>query len=161
MAARDEQGDKRRGELRILHRRREQVPLEVIHADETSAAGVRQRLRVHDAHQQRPDESGSLRDGDGVHRAPRHARFGARALDDRRQGGEVGAAGELGNDAAEHLMDVLRQDDQAGELGRAAPAAPHEDGGRSLVARCLDAEQDLSHGPSSCAGRPSREWPGR
>src|SRR5439155_6696057 len=62
----------------------------------------------------------------------------------------MGTARQLGDDAAEDFVDVLRQNDEARQL------AVHEDGGRCFVARRLDAEDGVSHdggGRGAGAGR--------
>src|SRR2546422_8701740 len=51
---------------------------------------------------------------------------------------------------------VLRQDDEARHLR--PPLLANEHGGGGLVARRLDAEDDLSHGPSGASG-PLRRAP--
>ncbi len=71
-----------------------------------------------------------------------------RAVDHDGQGREMRPAREFRHHAPEHPMHVLRQDDEARELGRAAVA--HEDRGGRLVARGLDPQHDVSHG-RSCA----------
>jgi hypothetical protein len=58
----------------------------------------------------------------------------------------VGTARELGDDAAEDLVHVLRQDGEAREL------TLDEDGRRRLIAGGFDAEDDLSHDDSGVAG---------
>ena len=48
-------------------------------------------------------------------------------------------ARQLGHDAAEDLVNVLRQNDETRQL------AVHENGGRCFVAPRLDAEDGVSH----------------
>jgi len=120
------------------------VSFHVVHADEITVAGIRQRLGVHDAHEQRAHEPRPLGHRDRFHGAPPHARFRQRAVHHRGKRRQMRAARELGHNAAEHLVDVLGQDDEAREL-RAAGLA-HEHCRRGLVARRFDAEDDLSHG---------------
>ena len=147
MAPRHEQGDKGRGQVRILECGCEQMPFHVMHPDQLAVSRVGERLCVHDADKQRSDQPGSLGHRHGIHRAPRHPRLGERAFHHRRQRAEVGATRQLRYDAAEHLVHVLRQDDEPRELG--TPAIAHEDGRRGLVAGRFDAEDDVSHVPSS------------
>ena len=119
-----------------------------MHADQGAIAGVGEGLGVHHAHQQRAYQPRSLGDRHRVHGAPAHARLDEGAFHDRGEGREVRPARELGDDAAEDLVHVLRQDDEARELRRAPPS--YEYGCRRLVAGVLDSQHDVSHGPS-CA----------
>ena len=146
MAARDEEGDERGREVAVLQCRREQMAFHVMDADERPVARVGERLGIHDADEQRAREARARSDRDGVYRRHRDARFRDGAIHDRGQRGEVRAARQLRHDAAEHLVHVLRQDDQACEL------AIDQNRGRRLVAGRLDAEDDVSHGESGCDG---------
>jgi len=149
VASRDEQGDERRGEVGVLHGRREEMPLHVMHPDQGPGSRVRERFRVQDADQERAHEPRSLGDGDRVHGAPVDARLREGPLHDGGEGGEVRAAGQLGDHAAEHAVHVLRQDDEARELRRPSRPVAHEHRGRGLVAGGLDPQDDVSHGRSS------------
>ena len=66
VSARHEQRGERRHGVRVLERRREQVPFHVMHADERRARPVRERLAERHADEQRADESRPVCDGDGV-----------------------------------------------------------------------------------------------
>jgi len=118
-----------------------------MHADQLAVPRVGKRLGVHHTHQQRADEARPLRHRHRVDGAPGESRLGERAVHHRRQGSEVRPTGELRHHPAEHLVYVLGEDDEAGELG--APVLAHEDGGRCLVAGRLDAQNDVSHVRSS------------
>jgi len=113
-----------------------------MHADERAALSIGQRLGVDDPDEQRADEPRARGHGHRVHRREGQSRLGERAVHDRRQGGQVRAARQLGDDTAEYLMHVLRQNGEARQL------ALHEDGRRGFIARRLDAEDDLSHDES-------------
>ena len=136
MPAGDDQRHQRRRQLGILQGGREEMPFEMMHADEAPSPGGRQRLPVADAHQQCPHQARPRGHGHGVHRGERQARFLQRPADDRLEGFEVRPAGQLGDHAAKDPMHVLRKNHQAGELGPAALV--HQHGGRGLVARSLD-----------------------
>jgi len=84
---------------------------------------------------------------------------GAGPVDHRGQRREVRAARQLGDDAAKDLMDVLRENDEAGQLGRTAPRSSHQEGGRRFVTRRLDSQDDVSHG--RLAGAPPAPSRGR
>ena len=111
MPARDEQRDKRRGEIGILDRGCKQMSLHVVDTDQLAPASVGQRLGIHHAHEQGAHKARPLCHRDRVHRAPGEAGLGEGAIHHRRQRGQMRPAGELGYDAAEHAMDVLGQDD--------------------------------------------------
>jgi hypothetical protein len=122
------------------------MALEVVDTDQGATARIGEGLGVHDPREQRADQAGTGRYGDGVHRAPGHTGFGAGPLDHGRQRRHVSAAGQLRHHSPEHLMHVLRQDHEAGQLGRASRRPSHQDGGRGLVARGFDPQNDVSHG---------------
>ncbi len=139
VASRNEQRHERRREIAIFDRRREEVPFHVVHADEVAIAGKCERLGVDDADEQRPGEPGPGRYRDRIDRRGREACFRERAVDDGRESREVRPARQLGHDAAEDLVNVLRQNDETRQL------AVHQNGGRRFVARRLDAEDGVSH----------------
>src|SRR5512145_1883363 len=92
-------------------------------------------------------------------RAERHSGFGQGTIYHVRERHEVGAAGELRDHASKDAVDVLGEDGQAHHL---APVPFHgEDRCRGLVARGLDAEDQLSHRAPGGARSPfpaSLEW---
>ena len=139
VAARHEQGNEGRRQVPVFHGRSEEVPFHMMHADQRAIAGKGERLGKHHADEQRAGEARTGRDGHRVDRAGGEAGFRKRAIHDGRQRGEMRAAGQLRDDPAEHLVNVLRQNDEARQL------TVHENGGRSLVARRLDAEDGVSH----------------
>ena len=146
VTSRHEQRDEWRCQVRVLHERGEEVSFHVMHADQLAVAGVGQRLGEYHADQERPHEPRSLGHGDGVHGAPADASLGECAVHHGRQRRQMGPARELRDHAPEHPVHVLRQDYEPGQLGTAALA--HQHGGRGLVARRLDPEDDVSHGRS-------------
>src|SRR6267143_3577384 len=96
-------------------------------------------LGVDDADEQRAGQPGPGRYGDRVERRRREASFRECPIDDRREGRQMRATRQLGHDAAEDLVNVLGENDEARQL------TVHENGGRSLVARRLNAEDGVSH----------------
>ena len=52
------------------------MPLDVMHADEGLGRGKCNRLRLRNAHKQRPDQAGAVRNRDGVHIRKGHLRCG-------------------------------------------------------------------------------------
>ena len=63
MAARDDERHERRLELRCREEVRENVPFEMVDADERHAERKRKRLRRRNADEQRTDEAGPIRHG--------------------------------------------------------------------------------------------------
>ena len=114
----------------------------MVHTDERAIAGEREGFGVHDPHEQRAGETRAGRHRDGVDGGWGEAGLRERALDHRRQRGEMRAARKLGHDTAEDLVNVLRQDDETREL------SADEDRRGRLVARRLDAEDGVSHAAS-------------
>ncbi len=136
MAARDHERDGRVLDLGVVKGNGVDVPLDVVDADERLSAGVRERLRVADADEQRADEPRSARDGDSVDLVDRDARLVERLVDDRADLLEVLARRDLGHDAP---VDAVRRDLRRDDV-RANMAAVLDDGRRGLIARRLDAE---------------------
>ena len=64
--ARDDERHERRRDVRVREDVGEDVPLEVVHAHERQPGREREPLRVREAHDERADEPGSVRDGDRV-----------------------------------------------------------------------------------------------
>ncbi len=111
----------------------------MVHADEGAIPGKSERLGVDDAHEQRAGQPGPRGYRHRIDRRRRQACFRERAIYDCGECREMRAARQLGNDAAEDFVDVLRQNDEARQL------AVHENGGRRFVARRLDTEDGVSH----------------
>jgi hypothetical protein len=153
-AAREQRDEGERGArtdgLRAVEEGREEVPGEVVHADEGDRPGEAHGLGGLHAHEQRADEARARGHGDGVDGAP-----SARGLDGltnhRVHRAEVRAAGDLGDHAAiRRVLGDLRRDDIAQDLARAVGAQAHHRGG-GLVAGALHPEHgeaigSLGHG---------------
>ena len=88
----------------------------MMHADERSIACERERLRVHDADQQRSRQARARGDRYGIDGRVTESGFDERAVDDGRERREMRATRELRYDTAEDLVDVLREDDETREL---------------------------------------------
>ena len=116
----------------MLERRREEVPLHVVDAEQWNVARECQRLAVADSDEERAHQSGSVGDGDGVQIIQTRPSFFDRALDDGHDAGQMRARGYFGYDTAEYPVHVLRQDHERFLLHFVALAL--EDRGRSLVA---------------------------
>ena len=71
------------------------------------------------SHEQRADQPGPGGHGDAIDLARGGARVRQRPVHHRTDGADVGPAGQLGHDAAEDAVNVLREDDQPAERGRA------------------------------------------
>jgi hypothetical protein len=128
----------------------------MMNADERQRAAERDALRDREPDEQRADEPRPARDGDPVDVVEPDARLRERAVDHREHVPDVLARRELRHDAAVRPVDrVLRRDDGRGER------AVLEDGGRRVVARALDAEDDHSDdllgGAASARRRLQRE----
>ena len=139
--ARHDQGDARpevsAGAFLVLHGCGPDVRLDVMDGH--------QRLPVHpgptlgrgDTHEQRPDQARLGGDGDGIDVRRAHAGLVKRLVDDRQDLLEVGAAGELGDDAAvERVHGRLAVDDGGEDVSAAA-----DDGCCGFVAGAFDAEE--------------------
>ena len=125
VSAGDEQRREWRNRVAMLERRGEQMSLHVVHADHRNPSRERERLGVAHTDEQRADEAWRVRHRDGVDRSA--ARVGDRAFDDGHDRREMRARRDLGHDAAEDPMHVLRENDQRVERdvvarsGRARP----------------------------------------
>ena len=118
-----------------------QVPDDVVDAVDRPAQGRGQGLGGADAHGERADEAGAGAHGDGVDLAQVHSGRLQGGVEGGDEGLQVGARGDLGDDAAEAGVLVHGGgDDVAEEL-----AAAHE-GDAGLVAGGLDAQnQRFAH----------------
>ena len=139
MSTGHEQCHERRRQVAVLDRRREEMTLHMVYADERAVAGTGEGLGVDHPDAQRACQPGPRGDRNGVDRGWRDPGFGERPIDDRRQRGQMRPTRQLGDDAAEHLVDVLRQNDETREL------AADQHGRRGLVTRRFDAEDGVSH----------------
>ena len=137
VSAGDEQRRERRHGVAMLERRREEMSFHVMHADHRNAARERERLGEAHADEQRADEPRRVRHRDGVESLEPIVRVGERALDDRHDRREMRARRDLGDDAAEDAMHVLREDDERVErhvVARARRARPPTS--RRTTSRC-------------------------
>jgi hypothetical protein len=101
--------------------------------------GRGERFREGHTDEERPDESGSLRDGDRIEITQRHIRRVEGRADDSTDVADVLPRRELGNDPTPLLMQGdLRRHDIRSDRPTLAGLGHH--GRRSLVARCLDPE---------------------
>ena len=157
-------------EVRILEERRVEVGLEVVHPDERHVPHERQRLGRAHADEQRADQTRADGGGDGVDAGVLDAGLDDGLGDDRHDQLDVGAAGDLGHDAAEAGVQI----DLARHHRRQHVGAADHDGRRRLVARRLDAEDDRvaadvadlttsrsSTSSASSSRRSCRGWPPR
>ena len=103
-----------------------------------------QRLGRHQPDDQPADQAGAGRGGDGVDIGERDAGIVKRRLDDAVERLDMGARGDLGNDAAEcrMLLDLAEHD--VGQDLRPAAVVQRDDGCGGLVAAGLDAEHPAS-----------------
>ena len=139
MAARHHERHERKRQIAVLKEQRLDVPGEVVHRHERTIQRERERLRERDADEQRADEAGALRDGNGIELLEIGLRGIERRADDAADVADVLARRELGHDAAPLAVDGhLRRDDVRSDRPRAIGLRDH--GGRRLVARRLDAQ---------------------
>jgi hypothetical protein len=112
MPSTHQQRNERRLEIRIFQGRCKQVAFEVVDADQCAVEAVSQRLAVHHSNQQRSDQPGSCRHSDAIQLLKTDAGFIERLLNYRADHLYVRPAGELGHDAAEDAMNILRKNGQ-------------------------------------------------
>ena len=112
VAARDEQRRERRYSVAMLERRREEMPLHVMDAEQRDVAREGERLAVADSDEQRADESRRVGDGDSVQIIESRPGFFDCPLDHRHNAGEMRARSDLGNHSSKHPMNVLRENDE-------------------------------------------------
>jgi hypothetical protein len=108
-AARDQRHERRLERLGREEARRD-VALEVIDGREWQPAGGGDALRGAEADQQRADQARPLRRGDELDVVEPRAGFGERRIDDGVDELEVVARRDLGDDAAEAVVNALRRD---------------------------------------------------
>ena len=120
-----------------------EVALEVVDGHERHVPHEGERLGRADADQQRADQPGPGGGGHRVDLVVGHAGLDERLGHDRGEHLDVGAAGDLGHDAA--VAGVLV--DLAGDDRRPHPGGALDDRGGGLVARGLDAEDAVAHAP--------------
>jgi hypothetical protein len=87
------------------------MTLEVIDCNERQTARRSYRFRLRYAHQQGPNQPGSLRHGDALNISKTDLRFRERRLDRGSQQLKVLTCSYLRNDAAIAVVDSLRRDD--------------------------------------------------
>ena len=141
-----QQGHERRRQVGVFERRGEEMPFEVIHAEQRAIEAEGERLAVGDADEQGADEAGTGGHGDPVELAEADPRVGERAVHHRADGADVRPARQLGHHSAEDAVHVLREDHVARDRADAAVRPEHRRGG--LVAGCLDAEDPAGHASS-------------
>ena len=159
VASRDDEGrearrERTRGRPVEVEERGEGVPLDVVARDEGNAEAEGDPPPLREADEERADEAGAGRRDDETDVLEPGPRPFERLVQERREVRQVGARGDLGNDAAVAAVHVdLRRDD-----GRRDPAVLAEEGDGGLVAGGLEAE-DEAHGrarrrasPSACGG---------
>ena len=129
VAARHEQHDERQLERRLLEQRRVEVGLEVVDGDERHVPGQRQGLGRGHADEQRADQAGPVGGGHGVdvavlvlRGAVGQARLDEGLRDDGHEEVDVGAAGDLGHDAAVAGVEVDLAADHRRQRPRCPPA---------------------------------------
>jgi len=110
VSARDEECSERGHGVAVLERRREEVPLHVMDAEQRNVAREGERLAVADTDEQRANQSGSIGDGDRVQIIQTRPSFLDGALDDGHDAGQVRSRCYLRNDSPEYAVNVLRQD---------------------------------------------------
>ena len=119
---------------------RQQMTLDMIHADHRDAARLRESLRKHQADQQRAHQAGTARDCDSFD--VREAASGGvqRALDNRRDRDDVIPRREFRHDAAVCAMDVVLIRDSARTNFSDARHGGFEHRGGRVVARRFNSE---------------------
>ncbi len=142
MSAAHQKRDEGRREVGRFQRRCEEMAFEVMDPDHWLAQPVREPLAVHETHQERPDQARPGGDRDAIQLGEPDTGLGQGALDHRPDGAKMLPAGELGNDPAEHSVDILRENDQTTEGG--AIAFDAENGSRGFVAAGFQSEDVTS-----------------
>ena len=125
--------------------RREEMRLHVMHTVELAAQTVGEALAQRETDEQRADETGAARRGDGVDLGEAHSGARERGLEDRGPVPQVLAGRDLGHDSAVRQVRELARHHR-GE--HAAVAVDDRAGG--VVARGLDAQdqrRSALHGP--------------
>ena len=123
VAAGHEQRGERRHRVRMLERRREQMPFHVVHADERRAGPNASALPKVTPTSSAPTSPGACVTATAS-RSPNVDRASASARSRHRHDArQVRARRDLGHDAAEHAMHVLRQDHERLERRVVAGAA--------------------------------------
>ena len=149
VAARDQQGHERPRQIRALQKRREEMALQMVDADEGHAPGERVGLGRRESDQDRSDQSRPAGHGDPENRGIEGVEpgVGERSANDRSDRRHVGATGQFRNDPAEGPVLVDRGLDHRGEDVELLV----DDGGGGLVTTRLDSE-DQSHQASVGGG---------
>ena len=128
------------------------VAFEMVDGDERDVLRVGQGLGIGDADEERAGEAGTAGDGDGVEIVEGDVGLGQSGADDRDDGAEMLAAGQLGNHSA---ITGVGGDLRGDNRGESAGATLH-DGGGGLVAGGFDGEdQAAGHVfslPGTCGG---------
>ena len=138
MSPGDHECERRVGNLAAFEIASPDVAFDVIHADQRNPAREGERLGEGDAGQQRPDEAGTVRDRDRLDVIEADLSLAERLLHHRRQVEEVLPGSDLGHHPSElRVLGDLGRDD----VREDAPAVL-DDGGRGLVAGCLDPQDE-------------------
>ncbi len=151
MSARDEQADEWRHRVAMLERGGEQVRLHVVHTDHRQIPRYGDCLAEAHPHQKRPDQAGCMGNSHCFQILQRAFGLDQRLLNSRHQSSQVRARRQLRHNAAEHPMDVLRENDQRTHV-RGISASIHDGGGR-LITRSLDSEHPHCGNVSSTESR--------
>src|SRR5436190_4514101 len=128
-------GDEQRGEwwngVAMLECGSEEVPFHMMDTEQRDVAREGERLSVADADEQGAYKSGGVGDRNRIEIIEAKSGFAQGAIDDRNDAGEMRPRGNLRDDAAEHAMDVLRENHQRFLTHIVAVAFQH--GSRRLV----------------------------
>src|SRR5436190_3555541 len=136
VSARDDQGECGIFDWRIFERDGIDMSLDVVDADERDVERPCKRLGITNAYKQRADQSGPLSNGERLDVLQLDGRFCERLLDNGLDLFEVFTRGKLGHHAAPRAMQIdLRGDNRRNDL-----ASVTHDGGRGLVARAFDSQ---------------------
>jgi len=135
VAARYDETDSGKRDVRLGQPNGEDVALDVVDSDHGDVERVRQRLGERDADQKTSYETRAARDRDALEGVVADSRAVERLLHDGLDGADMCARGVLGHNAAE-----LRMDELGGHDVRENRAAVRENGRRGLVTRCVDAK---------------------
>ena len=119
----------------------------MVDGDERLVGGEGEGLGEGDADEERAGEAGAFGDGDGFEVFVLNASAVHGFADDRRDGAEVLAGGQLRDDAA-----VVGVDELAGDYVREDFAAVANDGRGGLVAGAFDAENEAVGHSLECRG---------
>ena len=147
VSARDHERDVGRVRLPVREEVGPDVPFQMVHPDQGRPGREGDGLRGRHPHEQGTDQPRTDGDGNAVEAPEPDTGLVERAFEQRIQRLDVRSSGDLGDDAAVALVEMLLPGDQV----RADLGAVFHDRDRRLVARCLDAEGD--HAGRTPSGR--------